>query len=452
MQTHDFRDKKVLIIGLARSGISAARALCALGARVTVSDRKGADQLADALEQLTDLPVAYQLGGQPETAGFDLMVISPGVPIGAPFVRQAQGQGVEVIGEVELAYRLCPAPVCAITGTNGKTTTTALVGEIFKNADRVTHVVGNIGVPFISQVDQVAPGDVVVAEISSFQLESAVTFRPKVAAILNLTPDHLNRHGDMQGYAAVKMRIFERQGPEDTLVVNDDDPIVRRMALKAPGRVLRFSRTHAVDDGAYVQEGVVVFAWRGERTAVLKVDQIAIPGPHNLENALAATAMTMIMGVDAGIVADTLKNFQGIEHRMEFVREKDGVRYINDSKGTNPDSTIKAVQTMTAPTVLILGGSEKDSPFDTLAEEIARAPICQVVLVGQTAERIGRALEAAGYTHLNRAESFEAAVHTARDLAPKGGCVLLSPACASFDMFSDYEMRGRVFKQLVMQL
>ncbi|MDO4385952.1 MAG: UDP-N-acetylmuramoyl-L-alanine--D-glutamate ligase, partial [Clostridia bacterium] len=420
-----------------------------------INDLKTAEALGDSMAPLKVEGIEWRLGEPVEGCldGMDMMVISPGIPVEHPAVALARSKGIEVIGEVELAYRLGRGHVVAVTGTNGKTTTTTLLGEVFKNAGRISYVVGNIGDPYSAYASQMKDDDMVVCELSSFQLETVDTFRPEISLILNLTEDHLNRHHTMENYAAVKERVFMNQRGDDCVVLNYDDPITRGMAAHVKCRVVWFSRTQVPPEGAFVKDGLIVFGGSDAPTPVCKVEDVYIPGPHNLENALAATAAAICAGVPAPVVRHTLRTFHGVEHRIETVRVLDGVKYINDSKGTNPDSTVKAVETMKEPTVIILGGSEKNSDFGKMCEVIRRNPITYAVLIGKTGERIGEALKAHGFTAFEYAGyDFEQAIRIARAHAVTGGNVLLSPACASFDMFSDYEARGREFKRIVNEL
>lgn len=448
-------NKRVLVLGMARSGIAAAELLLHHGAVPILADQKPEEAFGSALDSLRGTPCVFRLGEDPigllDEA--DVLLISPGVPIDAPVVLAAKEKGVAVTGELEMASDLLRGEMLAISGTNGKTTTTTLVGKIFENAGRVTHVAGNIGYPLSAVAKVSKKEDISVVEVSSFQLESIRNFHPRVAALLNITEDHLNRHGTMAQYIKLKQRLFENQKADDVAVLNMDDPVLYKMAAKLKGRVAFFSRTQKVENGAFVEDGKIIWQWDGNRKAVCDVDQILIPGPHNLENALAATAMACAMGIPAPIIRHTLVSFTGVEHRIEKVRIFEGVTYINDSKGTNVDSTIKAVQSMKVPTVLILGGYDKHTDFMPLCKEIVSSgKISQVVTIGQTAEQIRSQLAEAGYTDVQYAGSFEEALHMSRAAAVSGGNVLLSPACASFDMFKDYEHRGEVFKELVYAL
>ena len=447
-----FAGKKILIVGMARSGVALARLLHREGALVTVSDQKPWEKFGGQLEELRELPLRFRLGedGLDALKGQELLVISPGVPIDADVVKKAREMGVPVSGELEIASRIARGQLIAVTGTNGKTTTVSLLGAIFTAAGKIARVCGNIGYPLSAAAMESRWDDVIVAEVSSFQLETTDTFHPLTAAVLNVTEDHLNRHGTMAVYTGLKRHIFDAQTENDYAVLNGDDPLCLGMAEGLKSRVLFFSRLREVEQGAFVRDGQAVIRLGGEEKTVCGVDEIRIPGPHNLENALAAAAVAASRGVPAPVIRHVLRTFPGVEHRIEFVRELAGVRYINDSKGTNVDSTIKAVQSMKAPTVLILGGYDKHVSFAPLAEEIVRTPLIRnCVLIGVTAGQIEEALKKAGYSAVHHAASLQEAVEKSRALCPEGGNVLLSPACASFDMFSDFEQRGRVFKEIV---
>ena len=447
--------KRILVVGMARSGIAVAELLLKHGAVPVLNDRKKEDAFGHDLDSLRGTAAEFRLGEDPLAVlgECDGLIISPGVPITAPVVMAAQEKGIPMVGELEAAYQNLAGDVLAISGTNGKTTTTTLLGKIFENAGRKTHVAGNIGYPLSSVAQEAAKQDVTVIEVSSFQLESIETFHPHVAALLNITEDHLNRHGTMEEYIRLKQRMFENQTAEDCAVLNMDDPTLVKMAPAIKAQIAFFSRTQKVENGAFVEDGKIVWQWNGARSVICDTDQILIPGPHNLENALAATAMACFAGVPATVIRHTLMNFTGVEHRIEKVRVVDGVTYINDSKGTNVDSTIKAVQSMKAPTVIILGGYDKHTDFMPLCREMVASPwMRHVVVMGETARQIREQLEEAGYSSITKAYSMEDAVEKSRALAVSGGNVLLSPACASFDMFRDYEQRGDVFKQIVNEL
>ncbi|MBR5232049.1 MAG: UDP-N-acetylmuramoyl-L-alanine--D-glutamate ligase [Clostridia bacterium] len=450
-----WQGKRVMVLGLARSGIAVAQLLSRCGAKVLLCDSKTREQLGDAVKPLEALDCEWFVGQGPENAmeNADVLLISPGVPIDAPVVKMAQEKGIPVTGELETAALLCAGLRVALTGTNGKTTTVSLLGEIYRAAGKIAYVAGNIGYPLSAAAMESTRDDAIVVEVSSFQMETAENFHPRVAAVLNLTPDHLNRHYTMENYMAVKRRIFDRQNENDVAVLNFDDAYCRQMAEGLKAKVAYFSRTQELQEGACVIDGQIVIRFRGEEKIVCAANEVFIPGPHNLENALAAAMMAYASGVPAAVIRHVLRTFKGVEHRIEPVRDLDGVRWYNDSKGTNVDSTIKAVETMQAPTVLILGGSDKNVPFDDLAQVIIKSGMIKdVVLCGATAPKIEKSLLDAGYTAIHHAENYDEAVTLCRKLAVSGGNVLLSPACASFDMFSDYEQRGRIFKELVLNL
>ena len=450
-----YSGKHVLVVGMARSGVAAAKLLHKAGAKVVINDNKTAEQLGDALQPLQGLDIEYALGCPAAEclAGLDAMIISPGIPDTAGFVVKAKEMGIYVTGELEMAYQLSSGEMVAITGTNGKTTTVSLLGEIFRNAGRTTHVVGNIGYPYSAAGFDSQDNDMFVCEVSSFQMETAETFHPRCGALLNITEDHLNRHGTMENYALTKMRMFANMTAEDVAVFNADDPALKPYIPMVKAQVMLFSRKEEVENGAFVRDGIIMTRWNGVETVICPADELYIPGPHNLENALAAACMATASGVAADVIAHTFRTFTGVEHRIEFVRELDGVRWINDSKGTNVDSTIKAIQTMNRPTVIILGGYDKHCDFTPMVKEmLASDYIREAVLIGVTADQIERQCRENGYNAIHRAGTFEGAISQCRALAKDGWNVLLSPACASFDMFPDYEARGRIFKALVNEL
>ena len=448
-----YKDKKVLVFGMARSGIAAAKLLIERGAKVYICDSKAEADFDGALDELRAGGATFCLGEkEPErlVEGMDALVVSPGIPVENPAVVKAKALGIEVMGEVEYAYREATGLLVAITGTNGKTTTTTLLGEIFKNAGKRTFVVGNIGTPYSGAAGETRPGDVTVCEISSFMMETSSKFHPAVCAVLNISEDHLNRHGTMEKYIALKERIFENCAGDDWVVLNWDDPVTRDMAGRVKCRVGWFSSRNEVPFGAFVKDGVIVYGTAREYKSVCPAAEVYIPGEHNLKNALAATAMAMAAGVPAPVIRHTLKTFRGVEHRIEFVRELDGVRFIDDTKGTNVESTIQAVRAMDRPTVLILGGYDKHTDFTPLCEEIMKCPIARIVLIGDTAKQFEQTLEKVGYhawTHAGY--DFKKAIDMAFEQANPGGNVLLSPCCASFDMFHNAEERGEIFKQIV---
>ena len=446
--------KKAMVLGMARSGIAVARLLLLRGAEVWICDKKPLAEFEGALDELIESGVHLMLEEQhPEEHlnGMDLLVVSPGIPVEHPAIVRAGEKGIEVVGEIEYAFRESCGQLLAVTGTNGKTTTVTLLGEIFKNAGRTTHVVGNIGTPYSGAVPDMKPDDVTVCEISSFMMETSRDFHPSICAVLNISEDHLNRHHTMERYIALKERIFENCTGDDSVILNWDDPVTRDMEKRVRCRVVWFSSRNEVPYGAFVRDGRIVFGRPDSCADICAANEVYIPGEHNLKNALAASAMAMMAGVPAPVIRHTLRTFRGVEHRIEFVRELDGVRFINDSKGTNVDSTIQAVRAMDRPTVLILGGYDKQCDFSPLVEVMMENPnIRRVVLIGKTAKQIAETLDRFGfkdYEHCGR--DFSAAVSRSFALAGNGWNVCLSPSCASFDMFKDFEERGRIFKEYV---
>ncbi len=442
---------RVLVVGMAKSGIASARLLASEGAFVTINDKKTRNELPEALSALSGVEYKDALGADPLTLldDTDMIVLSPGVSLFAPFAAEAKKRWIKVIGEIELGYLFAKAPIIAITGTNGKTTTTALTGELFKAAGFNTFVLGNIGVPIAQEAKNTKPEDVIVAEVAGFQLESTERFRARACAILNLTEDHLDRFKTMENYGAAKAMVLNNQTRDDFAVFNADDPLVAAMAERAKGRVLWFSRKLEVENGAFVRDGAIIFRMDGRESPVCRVSELRIPGAHNLENALAAVAVSLPVGVSPKAAAQALRSFSGVEHRIEFVCEKNGVRYINDSKGTNPDSTVKAVEAIQRPTVLLLGGSNKNSDYTPVFNAFG-GKVKAVVAYGFTRDQIERDAKKTGYSPIYICDGpFEDAVRLAKSLAQEGDDVLLSPACASYDMFANFEERGRVFKELV---
>ena len=447
---------KAMVLGMARSGIAVAKLLQLRGAEVWVCDTKAKEAFNGALDELIANGAHLLLEEKhPEEhlEGLDLLVVSPGIRIEHPAIARAKELGVEVVGEIEYAYRESTGLLLAVTGTNGKTTTVTLLGEIFKNAGRTTHVVGNIGTPYSGAVPDMRAGDVTVCEISSFMMETSREFHPAVSAVLNISEDHMDRHHTMERYVQLKERIFENSNADDFVVLNYDDPVTHDMANRANCKVVWFSSRNPVPYGAFVKDGNMVFGTEEDFQIICAADEIYIPGEHNLKNALAAAAMALVSGIPAPVIRHTLRTFTGVEHRIEFVRELDGVRFINDSKGTNVDSTIQAVRAMKQPTVLILGGYDKHCDFTPLVEIIKENPIAKIVLIGATAQQIGETLDKCGYTEYEHCGyDFELAIRRCFELAGEGWNVLFSPSCASFDMFADYEARGRIFKEIVAKL
>lgn len=439
----NFKGKKVTVVGLARSGVAAARALDALGAVVTVTDKKPPDRLTEQVKALGSRRIVVEAGGHPDRVfhDADLIVLSPGVPK-IPQILAAQRHGVKAISELELAWLLSGSPYVGITGTNGKSTVTTLVGLILERAGKKILVAGNIGNALTEDISLIRKQDWIVAELSSFQLEDIETFRPRVATILNVTQDHLDRYRDVTEYGEAKARIFMNQRKEDFLVLNFDDPIVKSYAQRAFATVIPFSRLLRFNPGACVLDGQVMF--NGRR--ICRIDEIRIKGVHNLENALAATALSLCAGADDDSVAAVLREFPGLEHRLEFVREKEGVLYINDSKGTNVGAVVKSVEGFTQPVILIAGGLDKGSDFSPL-HDLFKQKVKLLILIGKAADKMAKSLGTSTETVFAR--TLQDAVLLASKMAARGDVVLLSPACASFDMFKNFEDRGRQFKEAV---
>lgn len=450
----DMKGKKVVILGAGMSGVGAAKVLNQMGAYVWVSDLKNEKEISYNLQELRDLGIKIVLGEHPDDLldDTDLMVVSPAVPKWVSFVQRALERQIEVISEIELAYRFSNGiPFVAITGTNGKTTTTTLIGEIFKAAGKKTIVGGNIGIPLIEEIFYHPDAEVAVVEISSFQMEWVNEFKPRVSAILNITPDHLDRYDSFDDYAYTKTNIFRQQDFNDYVVLNEDDHETIKFEQNISAQPFFFSRQKKLSQGVYVENDHVVVADQGKKTVICPVKSIGIPGPHNLENALAAVAATYSMGVDKTVIADTLKSFKGVEHRLEFVAEINGVTFINDSKGTNCDAAMKALQSFTQPLILIAGGKDKGTSFDDFAV-LATEKTREIILMGETMNKISQSLEKAGCGTPYTANSMKEAIDKAYNLAEPGDVVLLSPACSSFDMFNSYEHRGEIFKAEVERL
>jgi len=451
----ELRNKKVLLVGLAKTGVSTIKYLDKLGAKTIVNDIKKEEQLEDILNELKDIKnVEYILGYHPENVDdIDIAVVSPGVPLDLPFIIKLKESNIKIIGEVELAYQLSKSnpTFIGITGTNGKTTTTTLVGEIFKKANKDTYIVGNIGNPVIDTVESTNKDSILVTELSSFQLESIDTFKPKVSAFLNITEDHLNRHHNMENYIQAKSRVFENQQKDDFTILNYDDISVRNLKSKCNSKVIFFSRKEKLNEGIYLDEYNNIVIDINEKIVLLNADELSLPGVHNLENCMAAIGITYIMGIDIQIIKEVLKTFKAVEHRQEFVRELNNIMFVNDSKGTNPDSTIKAITSYKRNIILIAGGKDKGSSYDELLE-IARENVVALVLLGETAPKIEEVAKEKGFDKIYTVKNMKEAVETSYKIAQSNDIVLLSPACASWDMYKSFEVRGKDFKDNVNNL
>src|ERR1700736_738259 len=447
--------KRVLVVGLGKSGVASVLFLKSHGALVTVSDTKSGDELRNEIPVLLDHGITVETGGHGDRTfrGQDLIVVSPGVPVDAPLLQQARALGEVVIGEIELAAQFLPGPIVAITGSNGKTTTTTLTGEILAAGGLPTLVGGNIGIPAISLAERAKRETVIVLEVSSFQLETIQTFRPKVAVVLNVTPDHLDRHRTFEAYVDAKARIFENQRGDDFAVLNEDDPTCVTMAARTRAQVFWFSRKREVKQGAWVREGNILFrggteSHKNPQREIMLVSEIPLKGAHNLENVLAAVCAGALMGCAPEKIRQAVRDFKAVEHRLEFVATIRGVDYYNDSKATNVDATIKALESFPANIHLIVGGKDKGSDY-TLLNDLLRQRVKRVYTIGAAAEKIESQIKGVEVVH---ADSLENALRKANAVAEPGDVVLLAPACASFDQFKNYEQRGQVFKGIVRTL
>ncbi len=441
----------VTVIGAARSGIAVAKLLNANGAHVFVSDKSSAAALTHAIAELQAAGIPFETDAHSERIfACDLMVISPGVPSDAPSVREAQQRGIRVCSELEVSSWFCSSPIVAITGSNGKTTTTTLIGRMLDDAAKKHVVAGNIGTAFAGVVLDLAPAHPAVLEVSSFQLDHIESFRPSIAVLLNITEDHMDRYDhSMEKYAASKARVFMNQTDADVLIFDEDDPWTRTVVPAARSRKVGFSVMNAVSEGAFVENGFLVTRLEGIRREIIPTSDIRIRGMHNLYNAMAATLTAQLLGVKAESIRATLTSFGGVDHRLEFVRELNGVEYVNDSKATNVDAVWYALQAFTKPIVVLLGGRDKGNDYSRLTE-LVRKHVRAVVAIGESADKVERAF--VDVSTVKRVSNMEEAVRTAQMLAQRGDVVLLSPACASFDWFSNYEHRGVVFKELVKKL
>ncbi|HEY3875158.1 MAG TPA: UDP-N-acetylmuramoyl-L-alanine--D-glutamate ligase [Candidatus Kapabacteria bacterium] len=452
------RSKRFSILGAGKSGAAVARLLKTRRAKVFLSEKVKQTKFEEVAKELEAIGVEFEFGDNTHRVlEADYLVLSPGVPLDAPMVKLARETGIKILSEIEIAFDECEAPVLAITGTNGKTTTTTLVGEIFRQAGWKTFVAGNIGLAFSEIVDEAnaahrseAGKSIVVLEASSFQLDAIDEFRPKVSALLNITPDHLDRYKNYEAYIQAKYRIVENQKGHDIFVYNHDDENVRNCADTVNIRTLGFSLKEEMKQGAYLVGDDIVLRIGREKEVLMNRNEIGIPGPHNLMNAMAAALMARTMNVDYDVIRRALRTFQGVEHRIEFVRELNGVKYYNDSKATNVDSVYYALGSFKEPIVIILGGKDKGNDYSQIAELVGEH-VKAIVTVGKGAEKVEKFFDGTKPIY-SAGMSMEEAVRLASEAAAPGDIVLLSPACASFDMFDNYEHRGRVFKELVNQL
>lgn len=442
----ELRDKRVLIIGMAKSGMAAAMLCNRYGAIVTVSDNKTEQQIGEPAKLMSTMGINLALGADASEhiKNQDLIVISPGVPIDAPALERARDLNIPIIGEVELAYRFCKSKLVAITGTNGKTTTTMLVGEILKSFNEETVVVGNIGEPFANNAENVGKDGWTVAEISSFQLETIKKFKPDISAVLNITPDHLNRHKTYDNYIAEKEKIFMNQTENDFCILNYDDTICRSMANKTKAKVIFFSKKEILNNGVYLDDDIIKVNIDSVKSKICYEDDLRILP----ENAMAAIAIAVCAKVPLNLITEVVKGFKGVEHRIEYVDTIENVDYYNDSKATNPEAAIKGIEAMRKPIILLAGGYDKGSDFSQWIESFY-GRVIKLILIGDTANKIKENAESLGFFNCEIAKDFETAFEMAYVEADSGQCVLLSPACASWDMFDSYEQRGKMFKELV---
>ncbi len=444
-------NQKVLVVGLGRSGIAAAEILRRRKARVSVCDRKSAEEIGIDLSQMQRAGIKIYTGAYPQISreNYDLLIASPGIPLKIEPFQDALKDGIPVIGELELAYRLKKeqTQLLAITGTNGKTTTTALLQEILAQGGRKALVAGNIGIALTTLVDEVEDA-VIAVEVSSFQLETAVDFRPHICGILNITPDHLDRHQTWRAYVEAKAKVFQKQRAADFAVFNYEDPTLRELGPRCPARLFYFSTENSLPEGAFVEDNYLVIKILNQKERICSLDKIRLRGKHNQENILCAAMMAYLTGVPSSVIAQVLSGFKGVRHRLEEVSSVNNILYINDSKATNPEAAIKALESFDNPIILIAGGRNKGSSFEELAQVI-KSRVKELVLLGEAKDQIKQSVMDVNYKNIHEVESFAEAVKTAQNLARAGDVVLLSPACASWDMFPSYEHRGDLFCHLV---
>ncbi len=448
------KDKKILVVGMGKSGIAATRELYKLGAIITVQDSKEKEAVSQPLVNwLEEQNIKCCFGNLPEDMKhFDMVVLSPGVSPELPFVREAEASGAEIVGELEIAYRIGEGSYVAITGTNGKTTTTTLVGEIFRAAKRKTHVVGNIGVAVISESKNTTPDDWMITETSSFQLETIKYFKPKVSAILNLTPDHLNRHHTFEKYGQAKARVFENQDEAGYLIINYDDKECYKLADGCQATIVPFTRQGELDFGAFIKDGCVVIKTQdGKLVNICRTGDIQIIGKHNLENVLAAAAICYYAGIDEETIGKAIAAFPGVEHRIEYCGTVDGVKYYNDSKGTNVDAAVTAIKAIETDIIIIAGGDGKGQDFKPFVKEF-EPKVKTMIALGRDGKIIADDAKKNGFEDIVFVKDMDEAIKVAAQKAKPGDSVLLSPACASWDMYDNFEQRGNHFKDCVERL
>lgn len=447
-----YKDKNILVCGVGRSGITAAKLINNMGGNVTLQDLKNREDFTEALE-IEKEGINLYMGKNPDDIILkqDLIVISPGMSIDLPFIQKAKESNIEVIGEIELAFRHTPCPVIAITGTNGKTTTTTIVGEIMKEFYKDIEVVGNIGISYTGVVDKLTSKSWIVAEISSFQMESMVDFYPHISAVINISPDHLNRHKTMENYIYMKERVFKHQTENDFTILNYDDEACFNMAKKTKAKVLFFSSNNILKEGIYIEDNKIKMNFGDINETVIDIEELQILGKHNYENVMASIGIVAVAGVDFSCIREVLKRFKGVAHRIEYVNSINNVNYYNDSKATNIEASICGVLAMNRPTILIAGGYDKGDDFSQWINSLGNN-VKHLLLIGDTAKKIQQTALNNSFTQITMCDNIDKAVDFAYNMAENGDCVLLSPACASFDMFADFEKRGNHFKKCVNKL
>ncbi|WP_425446985.1 UDP-N-acetylmuramoyl-L-alanine--D-glutamate ligase [Dethiothermospora halolimnae] len=448
----NLEDKNVLVLGLAISGVSTAKALKRLNANVTISDMKTEEQLEEYVNELKGLEIIYVLGNNDVNLdNIDLIVKSPGIPLDVPLLVEAKAKEIEVISDIELASRISKNQMIAITGTNGKTTSTTLIGEIFKSSDINCHVTGNIGVGILWEIVNSKEEDVFVVEASSFQLESTKYFKPKVSVIINITPDHINWHKTFDNYVKSKKKIVANQDDKDFTILNFDDPILKQLGKELKSNVIYFSLKSKLDNGIYLDENNIVMKSKDKVSKIMEIDDIKIPGEHSIENIMASIGACLAMGLEIDKIKKAIIDFKGVDHRLKYVDNINEITFYNDSKGTNPVSSIAAIKAVKKPIILIAGGYDKGSDFTDFIKSFNNK-VKSLILLGETAEKIKNAATDLGYKDIYIVKNMKEAVVKSYELGCRGDNVLLSPACASWGMYKNYEERGNDFKRAVYDL
>ncbi|MGA1842150.1 MAG: UDP-N-acetylmuramoyl-L-alanine--D-glutamate ligase [bacterium] len=447
-KTETFPDGNVLIVGLAKTGLAAARFLASQGCRVTISEQHNITEVKDAFQELSNLDIQWEFGGHQEKTFLDKdwILVSPGVPMNIVPLLKARSNGIPILSDIELAYRLTDSPIIAITGTNGKTTTTTLLGQILNTDGKRVFVGGNIGTPILNALDNDIDYDFLVVEVSSFQLEGVVSFAPYMAIILNITPDHLDRYSDITEYQEAKARILKLQKSNDYAILNARDPWVYGLAKRCSSQVFLFDYGKPVSKGANVEAGHIIIHDQKNQIDLGAVEEMGLTGNHNMENIMAASIAAYLAGASQESIRTTLREFRGLPHRLEKVRNIRGVDFVNDSKGTNVGAVIKAIESVNDPIILIAGGKDKGGDFSTLSQ-LVQEKVRAIFLIGEATEKIAGVLGA--YTKIIKSDNLQSAVRDAYRMARSGYTILFSPGCASFDMFKDYKDRGEKFKQIV---